>query len=179
MGEANWYVIHTYSGYENKVKTSIEKTVENRRMQDRILKVDVPEYEALEEDKNGVKKKVSRNLLPGYVLVNMIMDDDTWYIVRNTRGVTGFVGPGSEPVPLTAAEMAKIGMSTEEKKSEPVAINFAVGDLITVTTEPWEGLQTVIKDINIHKQTVTILIDLFGGQTISTEIAFSGIKLVK
>jgi transcriptional antiterminator NusG len=178
MGEANWYVIHTYSGYENKVKTSIEKTVENRRMQDRILKVDVPEYETLEEDKNGIKKKVNRNLLPGYVLVNMVMDDDTWYIVRNTRGVTGFVGPGSEPVPLTATEMAKIGMSTEEKKSEPT-INFAIGDLVVVTTEPWEGLQTVIKDINIHKQTVTILIDLFGGQTISTEIAFSGIKLVK
>ena len=104
MAEANWFVVHTYSGYENKVKANIEKTIENRQLQDQILEVTVPMEEAFEM-KNGVKKQVSRKMFPGYVLLHMIMNDDTWYVVRNTRGVTGFVGPGSKPVPLTEEEM--------------------------------------------------------------------------
>ena len=108
MAEAKWYVAHTYSGYENKVKADLEKTIENRHLEDEILEVRVPMQEVVEM-KNGAKKTVQKKLFPGYVLVNMIMNDDTWYVVRNTRGVTGFVGPGSKPVPLSEAEMKPLG----------------------------------------------------------------------
>ena len=107
MAEANWYVVHTYSGYENKVKANIDKAIENRHLEDQILEVRVP-MEDVVEVRNGVKKQVQRKLFPGYVLLNMVMNDDTWYVVRNTRGVTGFVGPGSKPVPLTEEEMQRI-----------------------------------------------------------------------
>ena len=110
MSEANWYVVHTYSGYENKVKANIEKTIENRHLEDQILEVRVPMQDVVEM-RNGAKKQVSKKLFPGYVLINMVMNDDTWYVVRNTRGVTGFVGPGSKPVPLTEAEMLPLGIS--------------------------------------------------------------------
>ena len=102
MAEANWYVVHTYSGYENKVKANIEKTIENRGLQEEILEVRVP-MEDIVEVKNGARKTVQKKMFPGYVLINMVMNDETWYVVRNTRGVTGFVGPGSKPVPLTEA----------------------------------------------------------------------------
>ena len=105
MSEAHWYVVHTYSGYENKVKVDIEKTIENRNLQDQILEVSVP-LESVIELKNGVEKKADNKMFPGYVLIHMIMNDDTWYVVRNTRGVTGFVGPGSKQVPMTEDEMA-------------------------------------------------------------------------
>ena len=110
MAEANWYVVHTYSGYENKVKDDIEKTIENRNLQDQILEVAVP-MQAVVEIKNGVEKAADKKLFPGYVLINMVMNDDTWYVVRNTRGVTGFVGPGSKPVPLSLEEMASLNFS--------------------------------------------------------------------
>ena len=110
MAEANWYVVHTYSGYENKVKVDIEKTIENRNLQDQILEVSVPMQEVIEV-KNGANKQVAKKMFPGYVLINMVMNDDTWYVVRNTRGVTGFVGPGSKPVPLTEEEMAGLGFN--------------------------------------------------------------------
>ena len=106
MAEANWYVAHTYSGYENKVKANIEKTIENRHLEDQILEVRVP-LEDVVEMRNGVSKQVQRKMFPSYVLINMVMNDDTWYVVRNTRGVTGFVGPGSKPVPLTEEEMKR------------------------------------------------------------------------
>ena len=122
MSEANWYVVHTYSGYENKVKANIEKTIENRHLEDQILEVRVPMQDVVEM-RNGAKKQVSKKLFPGYVLINMVMNDDTWYVVRNTRGVTGFVGPGSKPVPLTAEEMLPLGISNEN-----VVIDFAVAD---------------------------------------------------
>ena len=121
MAEANWYVVHTYSGYENKVKANIDKTIENRHLEDQILEVRVP-LEEVTEVKNGVKKQVSKKMFPGYVLIHMIMNDDTWYVVRNTRGVTGFVGPGSKPVPLTDAEMRPLGI-----KAENVVVDFAEG----------------------------------------------------
>ena len=124
--EARWYVVHTYSGYENKVKADIEKTIENRGLQDTILEVRVPMQDVVEM-KNGAKKTVQKKLFPGYVLVNMIMNDETWYVVRNTRGVTGFVGPGSKPVPLTEAEMKPLGIKTEN-----VTIDFEEGDTIVV-----------------------------------------------
>ena len=112
MAETNWYVVHTYSGYENKVKANIEKTIENRHLEEEILEVRVPMQDVVEM-KNGARKTVQKKMFPGYVLINMVMNDDTWYVVRNTRGVTGFVGPGSKPVPLTEAEMKPLGIKQE------------------------------------------------------------------
>ena len=114
MSEAKWYVVHTYSGYENKVKVDIEKTIENRHLEDQILEVRVPLQEVAEL-KNGALKQVQKKMFPGYVLLNMVMNDDTWYVVRNTRGVTGFVGPGSKPVPLTDEEMLPLGNRRKRK----------------------------------------------------------------
>lgn len=168
-GEAKWYVAHTYSGYENKVKNDIEKTIENRKLQDQILEVAVPVQDVVEV-KNGVKKTVSRKLFPGYVLLNMYMNDVTWYIVRNTRGVTGFVGPESKPVPLTESEMRTLGINVKE-----VHIDVEVGDMIKVVTGAWEGNSGEIKSINEGKQTVTIEVDIFGRAT-SVEIGFSDIQ---
>ena len=125
MAEANWYVVHTYSGYENKVKENIEKTIENRHLEDQILEVRVP-MQSVVEMKNGVKKTVEKKMFPGYVLINMVMNDDIWYVVRNTRGVTGFVGPGSKPVPLTEAEMRPLGIQVEQN----VVVDFEEGDSI-------------------------------------------------
>ena len=172
MAEANWFVVHTYSGYENKVKANIEKTIENRQLQDQILEVSVPMEEGFEV-KNGVKKQVSRKMFPGYVLVHMIMNDDTWYVVRNTRGVTGFVGPGSKPVPLTEAEMKNLGISAPK-----VAIDLAVGDNIVVTDGVWKDTEGVIKAVNEGKQSVTINVDMFGRET-PVEISFSEVKKIE
>ena len=168
---AKWYVAHTYSGYENKVKSDIEKTIENRKLQDQILEVAVPVQEAVETTKTGVRKTVQRKLFPGYVLVHMYMNDVTWYIVRNTRGVTGFVGPESKPVPLTEKEMRNLGIKT----GEVVKIDVAVGDMIKVVTGAWEGNSGEVKSINQSKQTVTIEVDIFGRAT-SVEIGFSDIQ---
>lgn len=170
MSETNWYVVHTYSGYENKVKANIEKTIENRKLQDQILEVSVPMQDVFEV-KNGVKKQVQKKMFPGYVLLNMEMNDDTWYVVRNTRGVTGFVGPGSKPVPLTDAEMQSMGI----KNSEEIMIDLELGDVIEVTSGVWEGTTGIIKSINSHKQIVTINVDMFGRET-PVEISFTEIK---
>ena len=132
MAEAHWYVAHTYSGYENKVKANIDKTIENRHLEDQILEVRVPMQDVVEL-KNGAKKQVQKKMFPGYVLINMVMNDDTWYVVRNTRGVTGFVGPGSKPVPLTDAEMNTINHGKQIVtinvdlfgRETPVEISFA------------------------------------------------------
>ena len=179
MAEANWYVVHTYSGYENKVKVDIEKTIENRKLQDEILEVRVP-LEDVVEKRNGVKKQVSRKMFPGYVLIHMIMNDDTWYVVRNTRGVTGFVGPGSKPVPLTPAEMKPLGIQIggeqqETPAREKVELDIEVGDMIVVTSGAWEGTTSAVTAINESKQTVTIEVEMFGRAT-SVEIDFLDIK---
>ena len=169
MAEANWYVVHTYSGYENKVKAKIDKTIENRHLEDQILEVRVP-LEEVTEVKNGVKKQVSKKMFPGYVLIHMIMNDDTWYVVRNTRGVTGFVGPGSKPVPLTDAEMRPLGI-----KAENVVVDFAEGDMIVVIGGVWKDTCGVITAMNHNKQTVTINVDLFGRET-PVEVSFADVK---
>ena len=169
MSDANWYVVHTYSGYENKVKANIEKTIENRHLEDQILEVRVPMQEVVEV-KNGAKKQVMKKLFPGYVLLNMIMNDDTWYVVRNTRGVTGFVGPGSKPVPLTEEEMRPLGIH-----SESVQIDFAEGDSVVVIGGVWKDTVGVIQSINDNKQSATINVDLFGRET-PVEISFTEIK---
>ena len=169
MSEANWYVVHTYSGYENKVKANIEKTIENRHLEDQILEVRVPMQDVVEM-RHGAKKQVSKKLFPGYVLINMVMNDDTWYVVRNTRGVTGFVGPGSKPVPLTEEEMLPLGISNEN-----VVIDFAVGDSVVVIGGVWKDTVGMIQSINENKQCVTINVDLFGRET-PVEISFTEIK---
>ena len=172
-GEARWYVAHTYSGYENKVKTDIENTIRNRKLEDQILEVAVPVQEVVETKSNGTKKTVQRKLFPGYVLIHMYMNDVTWYVVRNTRGVTGFVGPESKPVPLTEAEMRTMGIA--EKKEPVVSIDAQVGEMIKVVTGAWEGSFGEIKAINDSKQTVTIEVDIFGRAT-SVEIGFTDIQ---
>ena len=169
MSEANWYVVHTYSGYENKVKANIEKTIENRHLEDQILEVRVP-LEEVVEVKNGVSKAVQKKMFPGYVLLNMVMNDDTWYVVRNTRGVTGFVGPGSKPVPLTEEEMKPLGI-----KSDNVEIDFGVGDMVNVIGGIWKDTVGVITAMNYHKQTVTINVELFGRET-PVEVSFADVK---
>ncbi|NLJ95744.1 MAG: transcription termination/antitermination factor NusG [Clostridiales bacterium] len=173
MSEAKWYVVHTYSGYENKVKANIEKMIENRKLQDQILEVSVPMQDVIEV-KNGVRKHVQKKMFPGYVLIHMVINDDIWYVVRNTRGVTGFVGPDSkQPVPLSDEEMRSMGI-----KGEDVVVDFEVGDTVTVVTGVWENTTGVIKHINPHKQIVTISVDLFGRET-PVEINFSDVKIRK
>ena len=169
MSEANWYVVHTYSGYENKVKANIEKTIENRHLEDQILEVRVP-LEEVVEVKNGVSKAVQKKMFPGYVLLNMVMNDDTWYVVRNTRGVTGFVGPGSKPVPLTEEEMKPLGI-----KNDNVVVDFGIGDTVNVIGGIWKDTVGVIQSINEEKQSVTINVELFGRET-PVEISFTEIQ---
>ena len=169
MAEANWYVVHTYSGYENKVKANIEKTIENRHLEEEILEVRVP-MEDVVEMKNGARKTVQKKLFPGYVLINMIMNDDTWYVVRNTRGVTGFVGPGSKPVPLTEAEMKPLGTKTEN-----VSVDFAEGDTIAVVAGVWKDTVGVVQRMDFGKQTATINVELFGRET-PVEIGFAEVR---
>ena len=169
MSETNWYVVHTYSGYENKVKANIEKTIENRHLEDQILEVRVPMQDVVEL-KDGASRQVSKKMFPGYVLINMVMNDDTWYVVRKTRGVTGFVGPGSKPVPLTEEEMRPLGV-----QSDSVQIDFAEGDNVVVTGGVWKDTVGVIQAINENKQSVTINVDLFGRET-PVEISFTEIK---
>ena len=169
MAEANWYVVHTYSGYENKVKADIEKTIENRHLEEEILEVRIPMQDVVEL-KNGAKKQVQKKMFPGYVLINMVMNDDTWYVVRNTRGVTGFVGPGSKPVPLTEAEMRPLGI-----KEEKVVVDFKEGDTVAITGGVWKDTVGVIQSMNESKQIVTINVELFGRET-PVEISFAEVK---
>ena len=169
MAEAHWYVVHTYSGYENKVKANIDKTIENRHLEDQILEVRVPMQDVVEL-KNGAKKQVSKKMFPGYVLINMFMNDDTWYVVRNTRGVTGFVGPGSKPVPLTDVEIRTLGI-----KSDNIVVDFAEGDTVVVIGGVWKDTVGVIQTMNEGKQIVSINVDLFGRET-PVEIGFADVK---
>ena len=169
MSEANWYVVHTYSGYENKVKANIEKTIENRELQDLILEVRVP-MENVVEIKNGLKKTVEKKLFPGYVLINMVMNDDTWYVVRNTRGVTGFVGPGSKPVPLSETEMKTLGI-----RGENISIDFTEGDTIVAVAGAWKDTIGVVRRMDYGKQTVTINVEMFGRDT-PVDISFAEVK---
>ena len=169
MAEAHWYVVHTYSGYENKVKANIDKAIENRHLEEQILEVRVPMQDVVEL-KNGAKKQVQKKMFPGYVLINMVMNDDTWYVVRNTRGVTGFVGPGSKPVPLTDAEMRPLGI-----KSDNIVVDFDEGDTVVVIGGVWKDTIGVIHRMDHGKQICTINVDLFGRET-PVEISFSDVQ---
>ena len=171
MAEANWYVVHTYSGYENKVKANIEKTIENRGLHEEILEVRVPMEEVVEV-KNGTKKVSQKKLFPGYVMINMVMNDDTWYVVRNTRGVTGFVGPGSKPVPLTEAEMKPLGINTNQ-----ISVDFAEGDMVTVLAGAWKDTVGAVQKMDHQRGTLTINVELFGRET-PVEISFEEVRKV-
>ena len=167
--QARWYVVHTYSGYENKVKANIEKTIENRHLEDQILEVRVPLQDVVEL-KNGKKQTVQKKMFPGYVLLNMVMNDDTWYVVRNTRGVTGFVGPGSKPVPLTDLEMFNLGV-----QSTNIEVDFKEGDTVNVVAGGWKDTVGVVRAINQNKQSVTINVEMFGRET-PVDISFTDIR---
>ena len=169
MAEAHWYVVHTYSSYENKVKANIEKKIENRHLENEILEVRVPMQDVIEL-KNGARKPVQKKMFPGYVLINMVMNDDTWYVVRNTRGVTGFVGPGSKPVPLTEAEMRPLGI-----KVENLVIDYAEGDSVKVIAGVWRDTVGIVRKMDMNKQIVTINVELFGRET-PVEISFEDVQ---
>ena len=151
-----WYVVHTYSGYENKVATNIEKAVENRKFHDLIGEVKVP-TETVTEIKDNKKRDVERKIFPGYVLVKMIMTDESWYIVRNIRGVTGFVGPGSKPVPLPEEEVARLGVEVRN-----VEVNFSVGDSVRVADGYLEGFIGVVDEIDLQNSVVRVTVSMMG-----------------
>ena len=157
---AKWYVVHTYSGYENKVAGNIEKVVENRKLHDLIEEVRVP-TETVTEIKDNKKRDVERKIFPGYVLVKMVMTDDSWYVVRNTRGVTGFVGPGSKPVPLTEQEVLALGV---EKRAE-VEASYAVGDTVKIVDGPLEGFIGTVEFLDTAKDQVRVIVSMFGRET--------------
>jgi len=158
--EPRWYVVHTYSGYENKVKANLEKIIENRGMQEQIVEVSVPTQNVV-EIKNGVRKTVNRKVFPGYVLVLMHMNDETWYVVRNTRGVTSFVGPGSKPVPLSDEEIRVMGLI----ESETEHIDFIEGDLVRITTGPFEDSTGLISEVKASSKMVVVNLTIFGRET--------------
>lgn len=157
--EAKWYVAHTYSGYENKVKEDLEKTVENRGLQDMILEISYPTEEVVEM-KDGKRKVVTRKMLPGYVMIKMIMNDKTWYIVRNTRGVTGFVGPGSNPVPLTDEEVTKLGV-----EYIPIELDLSVGESVRVVSGPLENFIGTVEALDPERQKVKLTVSIFNRDT--------------
>lgn len=156
---AKWYVVHTYSGYENKVAATIEKTVENRKLEELIQAVNVP-METVTELTDSKKKTVERKVFPGYVLVKMIMTDESWHVVRNTRGVTGFVGPASKPVPLTDGEVEALGMEKRE-----ITVNYSVGDSVKITDGPLENFIGLVEEIDLAKNKVRVVVSMFGRET--------------
>lgn len=171
-GTAKWYVVHTYSGYENKVKTSIERMVDYRGMQDLILEVVIPTEERV-EIKDGVKKVKTRKLYPGYVVIKMIVNNETWYLVRNTEGVTGFVGHGSDPIPLTKEEIVRMGI--EKLK---IDLDIEVGDTVRIIGGVFEGQLGIVEAVNPEKQIVKTRISMFGRDT-PAEIEFSQVSKLK
>ena len=157
--QAKWYVVHTFSGYENKVATNLEKIVENRHLQDWIREVRIP-TEMVSGVKDGVRKEVERKIFPGYVLVKMVMTDDSWFVVRNVRGCTGFVGPNGKPVPLTEQELANLGVEKKE-----VVVDYTVGDTVHITDGPLENFSGVVEEIDQEKNMVKVTISMFGRET--------------
>ncbi len=159
--QAKWYVVHTYSGYENKVKANIEKMIENKGMNDDIFEVYIPTEEYVDKSSSGGKLR-ERKLFPGYVLVKMINNNDSWYLVRNTRGVTGFVGPGSEPIPLTESEMRALGV----KEAQLPPIDLEVGEVVKITSGPFENFMGSVESINDEKRKVKVFVSMFGRDTL-------------
>ena len=156
---AKWYVVHTYSGYENKVATSIENAVENRKLHDLIQEVRVP-TETVVEIKDDKKREVERKLFPSYVLVKMVLTDESWYVVRNIRGCTGFVGPSSKPIPLTDEEVARMGVEVRQ-----VEVSYEVGDSVRIVDGPLDGFVGTVEEMNTEKNSVRVTVSMFGRET--------------
>ena len=172
-GTAKWYVVHTYSGYENTVKATIEKTVESRQLQDVILDISIPLETVTEITETGVSKTYDRKVFPGYVLVKMIYSDDTWHVIRNIRGVTGFVGTSSnDPTPLTEDEVYAMGVEKKE-----IIVNYAVGDQIRILDGPLSGFLGRVENIEVDKNRVDVVVSMFGRET-SVEFELDMIEVV-
>lgn len=171
MEEAKWYVVHTYSGYEDKVAQNLETIVENRRLQDLICEVKVP-VEITNEVKNGKEVEVKHKLFPGYVIVKMVMTDDSWYVVRNTRGVTGFVGPSSKPIPLSQAEVDALGVDVRE-----MTVDYAVGENVEIADGPMAGYIAVVEKIDTAAKRVTVKVNMLGRET-PVELELAQVKPV-
>ena len=169
--EAKWYVVHTYSGYENKVKADLEKTVKNRELEDFFFEIVVPMEEQI-EIKDGKKKVNLKKVFPGYVLIKMIVTEATWYIVRNTRGVTGFVGSGTDPIPLTETEIRQMGFELPS-----VTIDYVVGDSVSITGGSFDGFIGTVDEINKEKSKAKVLVSMFGRE-IPVEVDFSQITKI-
>ena len=157
--EAKWYVVHTYSGYENKVATNLEKMVENRRLQEFIEEIKIPTEKVIEV-KDNKRKEIERKIFPGYVLVKMTLTDESWYVVRNTRGVTGFVGTTTKPIPLTQEEVDRLGVETKE-----IIIDYVVGDNVKIIEGPLAGFVGTVEEIDTEKQKVKVKVSMFGRET--------------
>ena len=158
---AKWYVVHTYSGYENTVKATIEKTIESRQLQDRILAISIPMETVTEITESGVSKTYDRKVYPGYVLVKMVYSDDTWHVIRNIRGVTGFVGTSSnDPTPLTEDEVYAMGVEKRE-----IIVNYNVGDQVRILDGPLSSFLGVVESIEVDKNTVSVIVSMFGRET--------------
>lgn len=157
--EAKWYVVHTYSGYENKVASNLEKTVENRQIHDLIQEISVP-TETVTEIKDNKKRDVERKIFPGYVLVKMLLTDESWYVVRNIRGCTGFVGPSSKPIPLTDEEVAKLGVEKKE-----IEVSYSVGNSVHIIDGPLDGFVGIVEEVDIDKNRVRVTVSMFGRET--------------
>jgi transcriptional antiterminator NusG len=170
---AKWYVLHTYSGYENAVATTIEKAVENRRMQDLIYEVSIPMETVTEVTDSGVTKTVERKVFPGYVLIKMVMTDESWHLVRNTRGVTGFVGSANKAIPLSEEEIAALGMDKQE-----ITVAFKVGSNVKVTDGPLEGFSGVVDDVDIDKSRLRVIVSMFGRET-PVDLEFDQVEIVE
>ena len=169
--QPKWYFVHTYSGYENKVKTDLEKTVKNRELEDYIFDIVVPMEEQI-EIKDGKRKTNLKKVFPGYVLVKMIVTEESWYIVRNTRGVTGFVGSGTDPIPLTEEEIRKMGFELTE-----VNVDYDINDSVKILNGPLENFVGVVQEINKEKHKVKVLVSMFGRET-PVELEFSQVQKV-
>ena len=169
--EPRWYVVHTYSGYENKVKTDLEKTIKNRELEDFFFEIVVPMEEQI-EIKNGKKKTNLKKVFPGYVLIKMIVTEATWYIVRNTRGVTGFVGSGTDPIPLTESEIRAMGFEVQN-----INVDYSVGDSISITGGSFDGFVGTVQEINKEKKKVKVLVSMFGRET-PIEVDFSQVTKI-
>lgn len=171
--EARWYVVHTYSGYENKVKTNLEKIIENRGIQHLISEVKIPVEKIIETNAEGVQKETEVKLFPAYVLVKMIMTDETWHVVRNITGSTGFVGPGSRPVPLTDSEVEALGVETHVE-----TLKFSTGDNVKITTGPMAGFIGKVAAVSENGKKITVLASVFGRET-PVELDASGVEINK
>ena len=158
--DAKWYVIHTYSGYENAVKTSIEKFVTGRGMEDMSLRMEIPMETVTEVTDSGATKQVERKVFPGYVLVKMVMTDETWHLVRNVRGVTGFVGSANKPIPLTEEEVLAMGMEKHE-----IVVQYQVGDHVKIVDGPLASFTGVVEEIEPEKNRVSVMVSMFGRET--------------